>query len=84
MITAWITTKNSPVISSVMASVSSMRCQFDASGCVHHGLRRWNSTEPATMTIRAMGRAMAGSRTQGRQPALRRWAQGASCRAKCQ
>src|SRR5438445_9387167 len=42
--------------------MSSIAPQSDARGVVHHGLTRWNSTEPATIRIRAIAMAMLGFR----------------------
>src|SRR5204863_5977918 len=53
-----MTTKKMPVITKVIVSVSSMSRQFDASGVVHQGLTRWNTTETTTITKSAMAMAM--------------------------
>src|ERR1044072_7041835 len=55
-----IAAKKTPVMISVIVSVSSMVFQLDASGVVHHGLNRWNSTEPTTMMRRTMAMTMGG------------------------
>ena len=47
-------TKPAPVTRKVSPIVSSMKPQFDAIGVARHGLKTWNSIEPATtrtMTI---------------------------------
>src|ERR1700704_5932582 len=50
-------TKKMPVMTSVIAIVSSIRFQFDASGVRPQGVTSWNITDP--MTIRRSATAMA-------------------------
>ncbi len=45
-------TKTKPVIQKVMIMVASIVPQFEAIGVHHHGLRRWNATEPMTRASR--------------------------------
>src|SRR5512140_3662365 len=60
-----MTTKNTPVMTTVMVSVLSICFQFDASAVVHHGLTSWNSTDPTTMTTSAMAMPLRASCPDG-------------------
>ncbi len=53
-------TKTKPVIQKVMIMVASIYCQFEAIGVHHHGLNRWNATEPITSAINISATCMAG------------------------
>jgi hypothetical protein len=48
------------VIQKVMIIVASIYCQFEAIGVHHHGLNRWNATEPITSAINISATCMAG------------------------
>ena len=52
-------TNTTPVIQNVMMIVESMYCQLEAIGVHHHGLTRWNTTEPTASRIRTIAKIIA-------------------------